>query len=72
MSIKINLNGKVVDTVATSAAKPGPGLYSDEALTKELDTTKSYADQGITEGDVYKKPGFGFPAAPEEKVLHDK
>lgn len=72
MSIKIHLNGKVVDTVATSASKPGPGLFADSALTKELDTTKTYAEQGIAEGNVYKKPGFGFPAAPEEKLLPDK
>jgi hypothetical protein len=35
MSIKIVVNGKTVDTVATSQSKPVGGLFADAELTKE-------------------------------------
>lgn len=73
LQIGVILNGKQVDTYPTAASKPARGLYRDEKLTDELDPSKSLADQNIHSGDlIYKKPGFGFPEIPEEKILGDK
>ena len=73
MTISVVLNGKTVDVFPSAASKPGPNLFRDEALTQPLDPSQTLAEQGLEEGDVvYKKPGFGFPEAPEDKLLHDK